>query len=460
MLYLFITLFSLVNDTIENKTLKLDEFISIVELKHPQIRQAALIEEQSNAYDLKARAGFDPVLSSDWDLKSFDDKQYYNRLNAMLKMPTKIGVDLKVSYENNSGQYLNNMDVLADNGLLSIGFGVPLGQGLFFDERRKILKESSLITEANKLKRQKVLNKLHFEAAKAYLVWQEAYFKLENQKYAVELAKLRYENIVSLSMNGDKPAIDTLESYVVLKNREESLLDYQQKSNQARQLLNNYLWQEDKLTFLMDTLIIPESIDESKWLNNIGRLIENQDRVLEDHLLVNELENRRGRRQLDRRMAKEQLKPVFNLNYNPIFRFDNGHPVWGYDFQNYKLGVEFYYPLFARKAKAEIELIDIYLEMNHNEGQLLKEALDNNITYLVAKEDFLNEQLLILKNNSTNYNNLLEAEKIKYEIGESSIFLLNNREIKLIENNNKILSKQKELLKNRLELLFVSQLGI
>ena len=40
-------------------------------------------------------------------LKKFKDKEYYNKLNSVFKIPTYYGIEFKANIEDNSGLFLN-----------------------------------------------------------------------------------------------------------------------------------------------------------------------------------------------------------------------------------------------------------------------------------------------------------------------------------------------------------------
>lgn len=457
MIYLLLFLSSLINTDNEKNILSFTDFIKQVKDSHPINQQIDYIDKQTIAYYQKAKGGLDPKLSGAWDKKSFDKKNYYDKINTSIKVPTPYGIGFKVSYENNDGSFLNNMDILPNNGLLAAGIEIPLGQGLFFDEIRKNIKTANLYEDRNELKKRKIENQLIYYASKAYLSWQESYFKLINQEEALVQAERRYKNIVSLSQNGDKAAIDTLEAYLNLKNRNVQLLYFQQKYNQTTQDLYNYIWDNEGVSELVDTTVIPEQLNLLLWNTKIAELKKNSNTIIQNHLTLNQIEIQNKNLVLERRLAKEKLKPIVNLNYNPLFSFNNDYPSEGYHFDQYKLGLALQYPIFSRKQRANLKLIDLELKFNDNEKELVKNQLTNELQILIEKETFIENQLSILSENQNYFETLFEAEKIKFDIGESSLFLLNNREVKLIENKNKIISKQKELLLNKLELLYQAQ---
>ena len=120
-------------------TLHQDEFLLMVVQNHPLVKKAELISKKGELNVKSARGGFDPYLYNYFNEKNLDGKEYYNLLNAGLKIPTWYGVEGKVAFENTSGYYLNPENNTPTNGLVTAGVSVAVGKGLFIDERRKTL---------------------------------------------------------------------------------------------------------------------------------------------------------------------------------------------------------------------------------------------------------------------------------------------------------------------------------
>ena len=97
-----------VGQEIENqKILTYEEYIGYVKKHHPIIKQANLILSSGEAKLLKARGGFDPKLTADYERKDFKDLEYFDNLDAKFKIPTWYGVELQAGYERNEGEFLN-----------------------------------------------------------------------------------------------------------------------------------------------------------------------------------------------------------------------------------------------------------------------------------------------------------------------------------------------------------------
>src|SRR6478609_5855892 len=112
-----------------------NEFLGYVKKFHPMVKNANLEVSKSQANLMTARGAFDPKIEVDYDKKQFKDKEYYSILNSSFKIPTWYGIELKASFDDNQGYYLNPQNTTPSAGLTSFGISVPLGQGLFINQR-------------------------------------------------------------------------------------------------------------------------------------------------------------------------------------------------------------------------------------------------------------------------------------------------------------------------------------
>ena len=67
---------SLLPDSAQKK-LSAAEFIEIVKAYHPVAKQANLLTERAQAELLIARGGWDPLIKSEYDRKTYDGANYY-----------------------------------------------------------------------------------------------------------------------------------------------------------------------------------------------------------------------------------------------------------------------------------------------------------------------------------------------------------------------------------------------
>jgi outer membrane protein TolC len=417
-----------------------DMFMEDVLANHPMYRQADLVPRQGEANLRRARGGFDPELKSTYDNKQFDGKDYYRFNVNEVKIPTVLGLELKAGYENSSGSFLNPEDVLPDNGLAYAGISLPIGKGLFFDERRQMLRQAEVFNTATDFERTLMINTLVFEASKVYWDWYYAWNTYAIMDESVGLAEFRYNAVRESFIQGDVPAIDTLEAFILVQNRQlsrnQALIDLRQASLTA----SNFLWTEDL-----------EPLNFSEYAHPISYNVLPLDTPPEDTLISGIIDNvpanhpeillmQASMEQLDieRRWKAEKLKPKLNINYNLLNQPVGRNPFEGYSTNDFKWGLEFGMPLFLRAERGDLQVTRIKISQTSLKLQQKQLEITNKIRAYQTELDNIYQQIELYKNAVNNYERLLAGERRKFEEGESSLFLVNSRENSLINAEVKL----------------------
>ncbi|NJK83186.1 MAG: TolC family protein [Saprospiraceae bacterium] len=440
----------------EEFNFSLDYFLDEVRQNHPVVRQTNLFAAQAEAVLMESRGGFDPKLYSDFKNKNFDDKNYYNVGEGGVKIPTWVGLEVKAAYNWTNGDFLNPEQRLPTAGQAILGFKMPLLQGMRFDERRAGVQEAKIFQQMNEAERQQVMNDLLLAATETYWNWAYTYAVLSVFENSLNLAQQRFNFTKQSFLLGDKPAIDTLESFIIIQNRqvdlEQAEVDYQNMTL----FISNFLWEEDDTPANFVATALPNRLDVSKdntFAQRLPMLLETPSFVPELQALLlkqNSLE-------IKERLKLEMLKPRLDVEYNLLANgldFGNNNNSNGNEnglnallLENYKWGVAFSFPLFLRKERGGLNLVRVeqmQTQFKYNNKRL---EIQNKADAIVQQINTTYEQILIAESVVGNYQRLLQAENIKFSIGESSIFLLNAREEKLIDAQLKLLKLKAEYLK-------------
>ena len=141
------------------KVLSSDQFMQMVLQNHPVVKQYALLTESAKMEVRMARGKFDPEFDLDYNNKVFKGTNYYGYTDAGLKVPLWFGPDLKLGYENNTGEYINNSDYTPPGGLSYLGIHIPLSAELIMDERRAIVRQAQIGQKITEAERVKLINK-------------------------------------------------------------------------------------------------------------------------------------------------------------------------------------------------------------------------------------------------------------------------------------------------------------
>lgn len=422
-------------DSILNYSTYIDKVLK----NHPMNFMAELEVTAAKANLLKARGNFDPKIDYKYSEKRFGDLNYYSVHDGKLKVPTRLGPTFFMGYEDNSGAFLNPQQKLPTDGVGGVGVNIPLLRGLLIDEARLMFRQAKVLKDGSFVEKKLLLNQLILNATYQYWYWFEAYNNLKVYENGIRLAEERFLGVKQSAELGDLPAIDTLEAFVQLQTR---YVDYYKvyAEYQMNELqLAFFLWEDDSLKAELNLDLPPhyESFDDFKLpLYNIDSIAYN----IDAHPELNEKQMKLRTLGLDKKMAWENFKPQVDLVYQPLTELNDIYPDAEFIGNNYKYGVDVKVPLFFRKERGQLKAIKVYEEQTQLEIDQKRMQLYNKALGSLYELKALSKRLEAQKTNVENYLQLLESEKQKFSLGESSLFILNSRE-------NKYLKEQTEYIK-------------
>jgi len=436
----------------EKKVLDHETFLSIVRQNHPVFKQAELQISIGEANLLQARGAFDPKLYGDMHQKYFDGAQYFSLLDAGLKVPTWFGIEFKGGFEQNSGVYLDPQFSTPDAGLAYAGISLPLGKGLIIDERRTELIKAKLFKESTLAKRRELVNELILEAGKAYWTWFEKYNSLKVFEDAYQTAMVRFSAVVTSAQLGDRSFIDTVEASMQVQQRLFNLQQANAELQMSRNTIAVFLWNDGLIPMELAENTVPIGYDVlPKRDENIPLNIP--DTVLSTHPVLLQTRLQLDSYQADLRWKKEQLKPELDINYNALNEPIGNNPFTAYSTRNYKWGVDLSFPVLLRKERGAVKLADLKVadyELELAAKQAAIEAKSQN-----ALLDWrLNTDLLgTVERMYSDARQLLEGEQNMFDNGESSLFMINTREMTAITSELKVIETKAKNQKAKLHYL-------
>jgi outer membrane protein TolC len=421
--------------------LTLTEFQDLIIQFHPVASQAALLTEQARQELRMARGAFDPVIATKVYRKEFGGKEYYNIWSNTLRVPLWFGPELKAGFEKNQGAFLNPENSTPSDGLSSIGISVPLGQGLFIDERRAIIRQARLFQGIAEAEKVKLINKLLLEATKDYWDWLLYYRQVQLYQESVELANFRLVSVRSRVLEGDLPAIDTVEALTEVQTRkvmlQEALLNY----NNARLMVATHLWGQGEVPLELQQQTIPALTGSEITELPPGTVKQLLEAAKTNHPELRKISLKGEQLEIDRRFAADKLKPKINADFNVLQKDFYLEPeVMDRQFigENYKLGLSVSLPLFLRQERGKLQLTKAKQEVNSLELLQTTREIENNLLAAYNEWLALEEQIKLQQQMVENAATLRNGEVIRFQNGESSLFLVNAREMKLMEAQLKL----------------------
>jgi outer membrane protein TolC len=413
--------------------------VQLVSDNHPAVRLALLRNDMGEAAVRSARGAFDPRAVAGYTEKSFEGKEYYALMDAGLKVPTWFGAELFGGFQSNSGPFVNDADATPDAGLLKAGISVPVGQGLFLDKRRADLRKAQAFQDMAEAERLRLLNDVYFTVLSDHLAWVASFQRLSIARAAVEQASIRYTAIRASFRGGDRPAIDTLEALLQVQDRQMRLRDAEVDFRNAGLSLSNHLWDEVLRPLEIGPGVVPDTMDlrTPALTTDAATLI---DRAMKEHPKLQELQGRLDQLEVDRRLRGEFLKPQLDLNYSLLANgglISNDAGVT-YDPADRMWGVGFSMPLFLRRERGELTLATL----RHAEAELGIDRERQQIRTAIGRSSnevaLMAQQVGLSRSMVSNYITLLNGENRRFQAGESSLFLVNQREVALLDNQLKL----------------------
>nr|MBP9215098.1 TolC family protein [Chitinophagaceae bacterium] len=276
----------------------------------------------------------------------------------------------------------------------------------------------------------------------SYWQWAGAYqlYSIYNQFLNISTDRLRLVKIAY--QNGDRAWADSIEAFTQVQNFEILQADASIKLNAAVYNLSNYLWLKNDSAYLLPEQFLPDTIafainNFNASLNDLVTKAQNENPIISSYnFKLDALE-------VERKLKFQSLLPVLNFKYNLLNK--DYYVLKGFNAalleNNYKWGIDFKLPLFIREGrgeykKAKLKITETNLQLNAKRWEV-----ENKIRSYFTEANLLQKQLSIINSAYNNYNTLLKTEVLKFKNGESSLFVINSRENKLIET----LQKQIEL---------------
>jgi outer membrane protein TolC len=424
----------------ETSTLSPAEFVSIVKKYHPVVKQAGINIEKASAATLIARGMFDPSFYLKSNQKTFDGKNYYLYTNAELKVPTWYGIEVSTGIDNNGGQYLNRETTPGKTSYL--GVSLPLVKNLVMDGRRAALEQAKLLRQQSEVERKNTVNDLLNEAMQRYWNWVRDHQVYRIYSEAVKVNEERLQLVRIGYRQGDRPAVDTIEALAQLQSFQFLENDSWVKFKNSGVALSAYLWLDNNQFYQLGDSIKPEDPFDLQGAatlptEDLQALLETARRT---HPKLQLFNYKLQVLEVERQLKFQSLLPAVNLKVNLLNRGLN--VVKGVDrylFENNnKFGIDFGIPLRLSEGRGAFKMAKLKIQETNLDLFLQQQEIENKIRYYYNELFGLQKQISIYNQMLANYQALYRAENIRFRAGESTLFLVNARENKVLETRQKV----------------------
>ncbi len=437
----------LIGFEIKAQVLTPESFIEQVRQNHPVAKQAAIQIEKAKADLLSARGGFDPTFTYEASRKTFDGKNYYFYNNPELKIPTRFaGANIKTGLENNGGA---NLESEVTSGQSSyFGLELPVAKGLVIDKQRAALQQAQIYRSMSEQERNRMLNDLLFDAYIGYWQWTSTYQIYNVYTKFLKVSADRYRLVKIAFDNGDRSAIDTIEALTQIQNFEMLQADAKVKLNTASLELSNFLWTNQDSAYLLPAKAVPDTIRFALNLSpqSLEQLLQ---RANAENPILKSYDFKLDALEVERKLKFQNILPTINLKANllnqnySVFKGFNGAFLQN----NNNWGIDIKVPLFLREGRGDYRKAKLKIEETNYELAAKKWEVENKVRNYFTETNLLEQQIRVTQNAYNGFTALLRAENLRFQNGESSLFLINTRENKVIETAEKLISLRLKYLK-------------
>jgi outer membrane protein TolC len=145
--------------------------------------------------------------------------------------------------------------------------------------------------------------------------------------------------------------------------------------------------------------------------------------------------------EVERRLKFQSLLPKLDLKYNFLQKgYNVGNAFKNNVFENnYKFGLSAVIPIPNRSGIGDYRAARIKIKSTELDRSFTELNLENKVRFHYNEVLNLQKQIDIYERAYSNYVRLFNAEQLKFTLGETTLFLLNSRETKVLEAQQKLL---------------------
>ncbi|RYY49325.1 MAG: TolC family protein [Chitinophagaceae bacterium] len=428
-------------------TLSETGFFAIVQAYHPVVRQADIAISTARAEVQLARGMFDPSIGVNTARKNFDGIRYYNETAPVLSIPTWYGIELQAGTNYLDGSRTDPTETPGKTNHL--GVSVPLAKNLLMDKRRAALQTSRILRSLSTVEKKRIINDLLLEAGEAYWNWVRSYELVRVARSAIAINEKRLQFVIGSYQLGERAAIDSVEALTQLQGFRYQLNEATLQYENAKVQLNAWLWNEADVPYEIAESVSPSSGQLAALMERplYGPSDNRLDSAIDQHPKLREFDYKLRALQINKRLKFQELLPMVNLKYNQLSKgYDLGKTAGDFfSVPNYRVGLQFSIPLRLSQGRAEYRMAKLKLEETTLMKAYSRQLLRTKLQMVYNEWENIQSQLRLQEALYQNLFRLQQAEEAKFFNGESSLFFINSREMKVVEARQKIIDIQAKL---------------
>jgi outer membrane protein TolC len=417
-----------------------EQYLQTVKQNHPYLNATNLITQKADAERLTTKSFFDPYLSFEAGDKRFIEN-YYQYSQTELRLPLWWGMDLKTGVSYNNGPRLDNSETVGQNAYL--GIQLPVLKNLLFDKRRAAVQQARIAQKQSRAEQVIERNNFLYDATLAYWRWSLSLELYTIAEQTFENNKSRLQFIKNSIVFGDRAAIDSVEQLTQFQMINLQRLNFLMDYKSAHYLMGAYLLDSafKNKPIVYEKNILPVLVEDS--------LMAKVDAIVMNHPLIQQNQYKVAALKIEKKLKFQSLLPTLDLNLNLLSKNTPANVEFqnSYIQNNYQYGIKAGIPLRLSEGRGSYKLAQIKVNEQNYLLNFKTMELRSKLNMSINELGNYRNQLNLLEAAIVNYKKLLSAEEQKFKIGESSVFLINSREIKLFETQQKYIETKFKAIK-------------
>ncbi|MEZ4329687.1 MAG: TolC family protein [Polyangiales bacterium] len=396
---------------------------------HPSVSAALANESVAEAELLRARGAFDPTLSVRGALTQGG---YYElrRADAELRAPTPwLGAEFWARYRYGQGvdgearypTYYS--DQTLDRGELRVGVRVPLLRDRQTDERRAGRERAELGVAAAGHTRALALIELERRAAAAYWSWVAAGRAEQVCRELLSLAEERLDAVTQRAAAGLIPEVEALEAERSVLSRGDCVIQARRGVEAASLVLGLFVRNAAGAPAPPSAMRLPAALPVPDAPVDAEAAAE---RVLACHPRLAAKRAQVEQLRVARDLAQARRLP--RLDAQAQLSRDFGEGATSLPGTVFELGLQLSVPLALREARGQLAAAEARVTAAEQELRLMEDELRAELGDIESAYRAAHERHALLARLSETTARLAEAERRRFELGATSLLVVNMRE--------------------------------
>lgn len=418
--------------------LRLDAFLDQMLRTSPAARMLRLENDRALAALLDARGEFDPYLTSGYEYKTQGDKDKLNVLQSGVTLPLDLPASpsLTLDYRRGLGSSVDPSVFTSRLGETRFGISISPLQGLTTNKRRASLNKARLEPRRADALQAQGRNRLLLDATEAFWTWVEARRILQINRELMALATRRRDLVVRQARAGETAAVDSVEAELAVVSREGKVAAAQRKADQARVKLSVYIWNGDGTPH--SVRYDPPPLPALPTMTDSAKAVA---MALSQRPELREIALKEQQMQIEQRLTRERLRPDLKLEAQVVSYDDSP-----FDVNDVKLGFKIDQPLFFRSGRSEAERTEIEAQALRFKEDLARRKVRADVDAALVALRQSRRRVSAAERRVELARRLQQAERRRFELGESTLFLVNQREQAFAEARVERVSAQVDVL--------------